>query len=98
MKRLPNDPSPNSPMRFEPNRLVVEPLIRAALLEDIARGNDITTDAIVPANRRASANLNARTPGTVAGLNASLLAFQLLDPTVEIITHVADGEQVDAGA
>ncbi len=35
--------------------LMVEPVVRAALLEDLGRAGDLTTDAIVPAtaNRRA---------------------------------------------
>ncbi len=30
-------------------RIMVEPLVRAALLEDLGRAGDLTTDAIVPA-------------------------------------------------
>ena len=33
--------------------VMVEPLVRAALLEDLGRAGDITTDAIVPAEARA---------------------------------------------
>ena len=30
-------------------RLLVEPIVRAALLEDLGRAGDITTDAVIPA-------------------------------------------------
>lgn len=33
--------------------LLFEPLVRMALAEDLGRAGDITTDAIVPAERRA---------------------------------------------
>ena len=84
-------------MQFEPNALTIEPLIRMALLEDISHGNDLTTDAIIPLDRRATACIVAREPGTIAGVVSSLLAFQLLDPTITFDIHVADGAQVVAG-
>ncbi len=32
--------------------IMIEPVVRAALLEDLGRAGDITTDAIVPADAR----------------------------------------------
>ena len=52
--------------------LMVEPPVRAALLEDLGRAGDITTDAIVPASMRAEIALVARQPGIVAGLDAAV--------------------------
>ena len=37
--------------------VMLEPLVRAALLEDLGRAGDLTTDAIVPPEARASATL-----------------------------------------
>ena len=34
--------------------LMLEPLVRAALLEDLGRAGDITTDAVVPKQARAA--------------------------------------------
>lgn len=81
-----------------PSRLVVEPIVRAALLEDVAHGGDLTTDAIVDADARGSARIVARTEGIVAGLDATSLTFTLLDAEVEIAAHAADGDRVEAGA
>ncbi len=61
-------------------RLIIEPIVRAALLEDLGRAGDITTDAIVPEHAEIEAVIAARQPGVVAGLEAALLAFELLDP------------------
>ena len=79
-----------------PLRISSEALIRAALLEDLGRGgNDLTTDAIVPADARARAAFAARKPGIIAGLDAALLAFELLAPgAVQTKIHVHDGEHV----
>src|SRR5712671_6646767 len=66
--------------------IMIEPLVRAALLEDLGRAGDITTDAIVPAEARAATALVARQPGVVAGLDLALLAFRLADPARGILT------------
>ena len=81
-----------------PSRLVVEPIVRAALLEDVAHGGDLTTDAIVDAAAAGSARIVARTAGVVAGLDAASLAFTLIAGDVAIETHAADGDLVDAGS
>jgi nicotinate-nucleotide pyrophosphorylase (carboxylating) len=39
--------------------IMIEPLVRAALLEDLGRAGDITTNAIVPADARATTLLSA---------------------------------------
>src|SRR3954468_22393765 len=76
-------------------RLLIEPIVRAALLEDLGRAGDITSDAIVPAEARIDAVIAARQPGVLAGLESGLLAFELLDPglCVERLCH--DGDRVE---
>ena len=44
-------------------RLIVEPIVRAALLEDLGRAGDITPDAIVPEHAEIEAVIGARQPG-----------------------------------
>ncbi len=65
-------------------QIMLEPMVRAALLEDLGRAGDITTDAIVPQDARATTLLVARQPGIVAGLDLAGLAFRLIDPAVEM--------------
>ena len=78
-------------------RLIIEPIVRAALLEDLGRAGDITTDAIVPEDARVEAVIAARQPGVVAGLDAALLAFELVDPTLRIERICADGARISRG-
>lgn len=80
-----------------PNRLIVEPLVRAALLEDIGHGGDLTTDAIVSADTRAKARIVARKAGVVAGLDTARLTFELLDPNAEFHVDIPEGERVEPG-
>jgi nicotinate-nucleotide pyrophosphorylase (carboxylating) len=80
-----------------PYPLVYEPLVRAALLEDLGRAGDLTTDTVVPADATARARFVARHPGRVAGLTVSLSAFRLLDPALSIETLIPDGDDVSPG-
>jgi nicotinate-nucleotide pyrophosphorylase (carboxylating) len=54
---------------------LTEPIVRAALIEDLGRAGDITTDAIIPEDARVEAVMAARQPGVLAGLEAGMLAF-----------------------
>src|SRR4051812_49968867 len=78
-------------------RLLIEPIVRAALAEDLGRAGDITSDAVVPEDARIEAIMAARQPGVVAGLEAGLLAFELLDPSLEIERLAPDGSRVERG-
>lgn len=78
-------------------RLIIEPLVRAALEEDLGRAGDITTDAIVPADDQARMAIVARQPGTIAGLDLAALAFELVDPRLAFGAVVRDGAAVQPG-
>jgi nicotinate-nucleotide pyrophosphorylase (carboxylating) len=75
-------------------RLLIEPIVRAALIEDLGRAGDITTDAIVPEDAQIEAVIAARQPGVLAGLDAALLAFELVDPGLRIERFRPDGAGV----
>ena len=78
-------------------RLMVEPIVRAALLEDLGRAGDLTTDNIVPADARFSGAIVSRQAGTVAGTEAAALAFALLDPAVRMSVLRPDGSPISPG-
>jgi nicotinate-nucleotide pyrophosphorylase (carboxylating) len=78
-----------------PPRLLVEPIVRAALLEDLGRAGDITTDAVILADARLRGAIVAREPGVVAGVDAASLAFTLIDPAVAIVIDRPDGARVE---
>src|SRR5271166_7103938 len=76
---------------------MVEPSVRAALLEDLGRAGDLTTDAIVPASARTECVLTARQPGVVSGLDYAITAFRLIDPAIEVIVERGDGNRLTPG-
>ena len=77
--------------------LLIEPLVRAALVEDLGRAGDITTDAIVPAEARAETALMARQKGVLAGLDLALIAFRLVDPAIKARLERHDGDRLSPG-
>lgn len=78
-------------------RIMLEPLVRAALLEDLGRAGDLTTDAIVPVGLKAKTALVARQHGVVAGLDLARLAFELMDPQIGFRIERQDGVEVAPG-
>jgi len=80
-----------------PYSMTFEDIVRRALIEDIGRGGDLTTDAIVPDGDTATAYIVARKSGRVAGQQVSRLAFHLLDPEVKFEILRADGFDAEAG-
>jgi nicotinate-nucleotide pyrophosphorylase (carboxylating) len=77
--------------------IMIEPAVRAALLEDLGRAGDLTTDAIVPADARTTCALMARQPGVVCGLDFALWAFRLIDPRIEAHVSLSDGSRLRPG-
>ncbi|MCZ7863571.1 carboxylating nicotinate-nucleotide diphosphorylase [Agrobacterium salinitolerans] len=78
-------------------RLIIEPLVRNALLEDLGLAGDITSAAVIPADHRSVVVMAAREPGVIAGLDAAELAFQLVEPAIVVKRHVQDGATVAPG-
>ncbi len=80
------------------NRLLWEPVVRAALAEDLGRAGDVTSDATIPVETTARAVIVARAAGVLAGVEPSVAAFTILDPSVRVTVHLADGASVARGA
>ncbi len=77
--------------------VMLEPLVRMALLEDLGRAGDLTTDTIVPADARDSLRLVARQAGVLAGLDLARLAFHLLDSDLVFEPLCGDGTVLAPG-
>lgn len=77
--------------------LMIEPLVRMALAEDLGRAGDVTTDSTVPANATARGIIAAREPGRIAGLDLAITSFRLLDPRVKVTVSAGDGADVAKG-
>jgi nicotinate-nucleotide pyrophosphorylase (carboxylating) len=77
--------------------IMLEPLVRAALLEDLGRAGDLTSDAIVPPGQQAVTHVVSRSTGTIAGMSLVRLAFHLIDPAIKVTIHHDDGAAVTPG-
>ena len=77
--------------------LMLEPIVRAALAEDLGRAGDVTSDALIPADRLWTAQLATRQAGVVAGLDLARLAFRLMDPEAVFTINSVDGSAIAAG-
>ena len=76
----------------------IDDFVNRVLAEDLGLGGDVTSNATISADARFTAELAAREPIVVAGLEVAEAFFRKLDPAVEVQKLVSDGDRVDAGA
>lgn len=77
--------------------LLLEPMVKAALLEDLGSQGDITTRTVIPAGSRSVARLHAREAGVASGMQLASMAFRLVDPALSVRVHSADGARFKSG-
>ena len=77
--------------------LLIEPVVRAALAEDLGRAGDITSQACVDPEARLQVQFAVRQGGVIAGLDCARLAMAAMDPTLRFSAQRRDGDQVEAG-
>ena len=75
---------------------LIERLLELAIEEDIASG-DITTDAIVPKQTWAGADLTAKSDGVISGLAVARRVYERLDNDIAWQPFVEDGTAVKKG-
>ncbi|MBS0362504.1 MAG: carboxylating nicotinate-nucleotide diphosphorylase [Proteobacteria bacterium] len=77
--------------------LLIAPVVRAALTEDLGRAGDVTAQACVPADARLKAVFAARKAGVVSGLACARLAIAQMDPSADFRAVVEDGDTLGPG-
>jgi nicotinate-nucleotide pyrophosphorylase (carboxylating) len=78
--------------------LLIEPVVRAALAEDLGRAGDITAQACISPDARLDAVFAVRQRGVLSGLDCARLAILALDPQARFETRAADGDLLAPGA
>ena len=78
--------------------VLIEPVVRAALAEDLGRAGDITSAACIDAGASFSATFSARKSGVLAGLACARLAIRALDPAATFEPAAEDGARLAPGA
>jgi nicotinate-nucleotide pyrophosphorylase (carboxylating) len=76
----------------------VRRLIELALDEDLGRGDVTSQVTLGTAGPAVIADMNARAPIVVFGLDIADAVFRLVDPTISVEHLVQDGARVDRGA
>ncbi|WP_198328969.1 carboxylating nicotinate-nucleotide diphosphorylase [Psychrobacter faecalis] len=77
--------------------VLLKPLVKAALTEDLGRRGDVTSQATIPADMRAQLQIKARQAGVICGMDLARLSFALIDEQIEFIAKVNDCATVEAG-
>jgi nicotinate-nucleotide pyrophosphorylase (carboxylating) len=77
--------------------IILDPIVRLALAEDLGRAGDLTTDATIPAGAQMRAVIAARKPGVIAGLDAAEYALRLIDTDVSFALKMQDGAALAPG-
>ncbi|MDN3452033.1 MULTISPECIES: carboxylating nicotinate-nucleotide diphosphorylase [unclassified Psychrobacter] len=77
--------------------VLLKPLVENALIEDLGRRGDVTSQATIPAEMQAQLQIKARQAGVICGIDLARLSFALVDAQIEFIAQVQDGELVEAG-
>jgi nicotinate-nucleotide pyrophosphorylase (carboxylating) len=77
--------------------IVLEPIVKLALAEDLGAAGDLTTDALIDPEADGRWAVRARKAGVVAGLDAATLAGWLIDPDMVFEVSAHDGARVGAG-
>lgn len=80
-----------------PPFLVLDPLLRSWLLEDVGRGDRTTQSLASLGNRVRQAELIAKESGIIAGMPFAARTFCLLNEQVTLIPKVAEGEECSSG-
>jgi len=73
--------------------ILIDKLIKQALLEDIGTG-DITTDSIIPYDLKTKGIIKTKEEGVIAGLNIANLVFKKLDSNIIFQEKIKDGAKV----
>ena len=83
-------------MTTSPSVDQVDPIILAALAEDLGDG-DVTTLNTIPPDATYTGDFLVKAPGVIAGLQVAARVFAALDPAVQFRALVPDGDRVDRG-
>ena len=80
-----------------PDNFDLAEFVQRVLAEDLGTGGDVTSKATIAEDARFTAEMNARQPLVVAGIEIAAAFFRALDPNVGIELLAGDGDRVEHG-
>lgn len=78
-------------------KVLIQDEVKRALLEDLGRAGDLSTQATIDPEKIATALFVARDAGVVSGLPHASLAFETIDSELLFDQKISDGDQVSPG-
>jgi nicotinate-nucleotide pyrophosphorylase (carboxylating) len=85
----------NDDLQIDPGTLKL--LVQRALLEDLADAGDVTSNHILGAGQRTTAEILAKSAGILAGRPVADAVFHKMDETLEINWLLEDGAKLEPG-
>lgn len=76
---------------------VLDPLVCMALAEDLGRGGDITSEALITPGHRSRLAVRARSDGVLAGMDAFARVLHHVDSAICLDPGCRDGERIAPG-
>ncbi len=77
--------------------ILIRKAVDEALLEDLGRAGDITSNATIPADAKAICILNTREDGYLSGMELAKAAFAAMDAELKFTAHKSDCDALKAG-
>ena len=77
--------------------ILIRKAIDEALLEDLGRAGDITTNATIPSDAEATCVLASREDGIVSGMDLARASFAAIDPELSFKALVEDCDKIKKG-
>lgn len=74
--------------------MLLKPYVEEALQEDLGRRGDLTSQAIIDKDQRATLHIVSREEGIIAGIDLARLAFLAIDADIEFSATVQDGDAI----
>ncbi|MBS3995122.1 MAG: carboxylating nicotinate-nucleotide diphosphorylase [Alkaliphilus sp.] len=78
------------------NQIIIDEIIKNALIEDMNYG-DITTDTLIEENGTSLAVITAKQAGVVVGLSVAGRVFEMLDSDISFQALKSDGDTIQKG-
>ena len=76
---------------------IIEPMVRRALDEDFGNSGDVTANLLIPEKAKGTLFMRARDTGVIAGMQAAIMTYAMVDPDVKFTVKCPDGHAVKSG-
>jgi len=83
--------------KMSSSKLQIEEIIDLALAEDFGKG-DVTTEALIPGDRRGTGFIVAKKEGILTGTEMAKQVFHRVDPELKVDILLEDGARVKSGS